>query len=80
MPLPPNLENTIDQQLVLVLNIDSPEVIDSAKRLAYYVAMLDAALDDPQEDDAEQEEVVGYLKDKLDHWVSEYQNLVNQAM
>lgn len=80
MPLPPHLENVMNSQLALVLNIVDPEVTDAAKRLAYYVAMLDAALDDPMDDSAEQAEVIEFLKTKLDEWTSTYQDLVNKNM
>lgn len=78
MALADYLLNTINQYEAQVLAIDNEEVTQLAKKIAYYSAMIDAALDDPLDDDALQEETLAYLRKVHTEHVESYQILVNE--
>lgn len=70
----------LDQQLELVLAIDDDEVTETAKKIAYYCAMIDAANDDPFDNADEQNEMLEYLAKNLTELIEKYQELVNDKL
>ena len=63
-----------------VVQLDDPEVIKTALTLAYYCAMLDAALADPMPNAAEQEGFVEVFQDKITELTETFQSLVNELV
>lgn len=80
MPNIDHLIEVIEDQHTLVTSLATPEIISVAHDLAFYYAMLDAAQDDPLDDEEEQTELVHYLMTQLKELVERYQTLVNDVL
>lgn len=80
MSLHPEVLKELKHQLVLVLALTSSEIQDAAGRVAYFSAMIDAADDDPFEDEEDQAEILAILHNELNTALSDYMSLVNDAM
>ena len=64
----------------LVVDMKDPLIIRTALRLAYYVAMLDAANDDPLDNYDDQEELCKKFDDKIEELTWKFQDLVNDKL
>lgn len=71
---------TIEEQLEICLALDDVALTETAKKIAYYNAMIDAAQDDPFDDAEEQEEILDYFKSVLKELTETYQGLVNDLL
>jgi hypothetical protein len=80
MALDPYVFQTLEEQKALVLALDDSAVTESAKSVAFYSAMLDAAPEDPLDDPKEMEEMLTYLKKCLAEELDTYMSLVNDLM
>lgn len=78
MTLPDAVWTAIKDYEETVLRIEDYAVTELAKKIAYYAAMINAAHDDPFEDDAEQDEILSFLTATQTQLVETYQNLVNE--
>lgn len=67
----------LETQRQKVLDIQSNEITILAKDIAFYSAMIDAAIDDPLTPEADQDEMLAFLKDELNKLVNVYQIKVN---
>lgn len=72
--------DVIESQLEIVMALEDQEVTETAKELSYYVAMLDAAEDDPMEDQDRQDVIVAVLKHRIQELTEQYQQLVNERI
>lgn len=70
----------LEEQRALVLALNDIPIVETAKDIAFYSAMLDAALDDPFDDEEEQEEILAYFKKNLQELIETYQQLVNDKL
>lgn len=70
----------LQEQHDLVMALDDAPIIEAAKEIAFYSAMIDAALDDPMDDAKEQDEMLSYLKKLHTEHVEQYQQLVNERL
>lgn len=68
------------QQEATVVALDIPEITTLAKRIAFYDAMIDAAVCDPMDDEADQHQMLMYLKTHHYELVQQYQQLVNDQL
>lgn len=80
MTLDPLVLKVLKEQLALVLALTSPEIREAAALVAFYTAMIDAALDDPMDDEEEQEAMLAFLRHEQDVALSTYMSLVNEQM
>ena len=67
-------------QLETVVALEDAAVTEAAKKIAFYVAMLDAAIDDPFDDEEEQREILEYIQTHLTELTETYQSLVNNHL
>lgn len=78
-----NVMKVFNDQKALVLALDDPAITELAKEIAFYSAMIDAALSDP-DDDPEfqefQEEFLQIFKTRQTELVETYQSLVNEQL
>lgn len=70
----------IDQQFDICMSFDDSEILEEAKAIAFYSAMIDAALDDPLDNAEEQSEMLDYLKKTMQDHIETYQQLVNAKL
>jgi hypothetical protein len=70
----------LDKQEALVLRIEDPQVTLLAKKIAFYSAMIDAAVSEPDEDDIDQREFLELFRQRHTELVETYQALVNDHM
>lgn len=70
----------LEEQRALVLALNDIPIVETAKDIAFYSAMLDAALDDPFDGEEEQEEILAYFKKNLKELIETYQQLVNDKL
>lgn len=80
MALSPLVYKTLEEQLELCMEIDDADITEAAKKIAFYTAMIDAALDDPFDDEEDQAEILKYLKKDLQQLTETYQELVNNYL
>jgi hypothetical protein len=80
MPILPSVMRVLEEQQELVLNLDDDVITETAKKIAFYSAMLNAAIVDPADDPEEQEEFLAFFKTKLTELIELYQSLVNEKM
>ena len=80
MDIPEYLLDSIEEGRTEVLALDSPEIIHEAKNIAFFNAMLDAALEDPLDDPDEQTMALNFFKKNIQDHVEKYQELVNEAL
>ena len=78
----PNIDYLIEiceteREKVRVLENDLPEIAEMALDIAYYYAMLDAANDDPLDDEDEHTALTAYLLGRLKELIERYQSTVN---
>lgn len=78
--VPPHLHQIIQEQQDLVLAIEDPDVIKNAKLIAYYTAMLNAALNSPLDDPHDQESVELFLHAQIVVALEIYQSLINEHL
>lgn len=74
------LTKIAEGERVKVLAIEDPKVDEAAKNIAYYAAMIDAAIDDPLDDTDEQEALLAYFKQNLEEHIEHYVPLVNNHL
>ena len=72
--------DTIEEQLNIVVALTDPKVIETAMKLSFYVAMVDAAKDDPFEQEDEEQELLTFFEDKIQELTEEYQMIVNTLL
>lgn len=72
--------DTIDRERDKCVALTDPMVIDAAMRLSFYVAMLDAAKDDPMDDEEDQRDMLLVLENRIAELTEKYQHLVNQLI
>lgn len=63
-----------------VVAMDDPSIVKTALSLAYYCAMLDAALADPMDDPADQEDCCARYFEKINTMTHQFQELVNDKL
>lgn len=80
MAIPQFVYNILEEQMTLVMNIDDPIIIEETKKIAFYAAMLDAALEDPMDDADDHAEMLEFLKKNITEHVETYQSLVNDKL
>lgn len=80
MALDPNTYKVLQEQQDLVLAIDDETITELAKKIAFHMAMLDAALEDPFHDEEDQHEILDYLQKHLTEAVETYQSLINDKL
>ena len=80
MSIHPEVLKELKHQLILVLSLTSSEIQDAAGRVAYFSAMIDAAVDDPFEDEEEQAAILALLHNELNTALFNYMSLVNDAL
>lgn len=64
----------------IVIAMDDPAIIKVALSLAYYTAMLDAAVNDPLDDPIEHAELVVRYNQLIQNKTEEFQALVNDML
>jgi hypothetical protein len=67
----------IEEQCVACTEISTPEVDICARNIAFFAAMIDAATEDPLDDDADQGEILEYLQGRMLFHVERYQEMMN---
>ena len=67
-------------QLETVVALEDVAITEAAKKIAFYVAMLDAAIDDPFDNDEDQNEMIEYIQTHLTELTETYQSLVNDKL
>jgi len=72
-----NLVTITEEYLEMVIARTDDELDDVARRIAYYYAMKQAALDDPLDDDSDHAAMVNYFDDNLTELTEKYMDLVN---
>lgn len=73
-------QSTIDDWHTKTLALDTPEIIQEAKEIAFYSTMIWAANDDPLDDPDDQELALSQFKEKLEEHTQKYADLVNDAV
>lgn len=71
--------DTIERELNKVVELKDPKVIETAMKLSFYVAMVDAAEDDPM-DDEDQPEMLEFFAGRIQELTREYQEIVNDLI
>jgi len=72
--------NVLADQHAITVALDTPEIIQAAKHVAFYCAMLDAQKDDPFDNAEDNAEMHKFLSDQLKTFVECYQDLVNNEL
>jgi hypothetical protein len=67
-------------QMQRCVDLDDAEITETAKKIAFYMAMIDAGKDDPFDDVSDHAEITAYLKNNLQELIETYQNLVNEKL
>lgn len=80
MPIAQFVYDVVKQQEELVMTYESPEILEHAKKIAFYSAMLDAAIDDPLDAPDDQEEILEYFNNLLTELIESYQKLIHAVL
>lgn len=80
MALNEEIYQTLEEQRIIVLSFNDVPILEAAKQIAFYSAMIDAAIDDPMDIAEDQEEIIDYLGENLQEHVENYQRLINAKM
>lgn len=72
--------DVIEEQFNRVVALTDPKVIEAAMKLSFYVAMVDAAKDDPMDEEDEQQELLTFFENKVKELTEEYQEIVNDLI
>ena len=70
----------MDEYEELVVAIDDPEIVKTALRIAYYSAMLDAALNDRMDHPEDQQEICAHIRGQIEEDTWKFQQLVNDKL
>ena len=73
-------QSIIDGYEARVVAMDDPEIIKTALKLAYYSAMLDAAMTDPMDDPEDQQELLAQVLDRMQENTAKFQQLVDDKL
>lgn len=80
MSVSPFVQEIIEEQRNKVLALTDPTVIETAMKLSFYVAMLDAAIYDPLDDEKDQKEMLALFTKNVKELTEEYQKIVNDLL
>lgn len=73
--------DVIEEQLNKVVMLPYSRVLqETAMKLSFYVAMVDAAKDDPMDEEDEQQELLTFFENKIKELTEEYQEIVNDLI
>lgn len=71
---------TVTEYEAVVVALKDPTVIETAMRLSYYTAMVDAATHDPLDEPDEQEQMLTIFQAKIQEETEKFQELVNDLL
>ena len=72
--------NVIESYEAIVVEMDDPKIIKTALKLAYYMAMFDACMEDPLENQDEQQQVRSHFEKTILEATEQFQILVNEKL
>ena len=70
----------IEEQLNIVVALTDPRVIETAMKLSFYMAMVDAANDDPMDEESDQQEMLVFFNNHIKELTNTYQQIVNDLI
>lgn len=74
------MTETVKQYEAIVVALEDPMIIKTAMRLAYYSAILDAALDDPLDSQDDHDHLVAWFRQEIHFATENFQRLVNDRL
>lgn len=80
--LPPNdlVFRVTEEQRILCVALNTPEIIEAAKNIAYYSALLDALHYDPLANFEHNQQLAEFYQTEIIEYVEKYQKLVNEEL
>ena len=74
------MKSTVTRYEGIVMSLDDPSIVSTAMRLSYYASMLDAAIDSPMDDAADQEQLLALFDEQIKSATDQFQKLVNDKL
>jgi len=74
------MKDTVTKYEEIVLAMDDPTIIRTALKMAYYTAMLDAALFDPLDDSGDQQDLCDWFQNEINIATDAFQSFVNDKL